>query len=134
MQMRVWVPCLRNPHACDRIHDQNFHRRRRSQRTVAMGYFRKYSRAFAMRKALFCFLLIVAPVFAQRGDKPGEVQVAPLKNSEIPPAPILSPAESLNTFKLQPGFKIELVAAEPLVQTPVAMAFHPDGSIYVVEM
>jgi putative membrane-bound dehydrogenase-like protein len=87
-----------------------------------------------MRKVLFALLCIVAPVFAQRGDKPGEVQVAPLKDSEIPPAPILSPAESLKTFKLQPGFKMELVASEPLIEAPVAMAFHPDGSIYVVEM
>src|SRR3954470_8047919 len=87
-----------------------------------------------MRKMLFCLLLFVAPAFAQRGDKPGEVQVAPLKDSEIPPAPILSPDESLKSFKLQPGFKIEVAAAEPLIAAPVAMAFHPDGSLYVLEM
>ncbi|HEY6227493.1 MAG TPA: c-type cytochrome [Verrucomicrobiae bacterium] len=87
-----------------------------------------------MRKLLFCLLVLVAPSFAQRGDKPGEVQVAPLKDSEIPPATILSPDESLKSFKLQPGFKIELVADEPLIQAPVAMAFHPDGSLYVLEM
>src|ERR1044071_5319296 len=83
---------------------------------------------------LFCLLLAIAPAFAQRGDHPGEEQIAPLKDSDIPPATVLSPAESLKTFKLQPGFKIELVAAEPLVEAPVAMAFHPNGSIYVVEM
>lgn len=87
-----------------------------------------------MRKFLLCLLLTGGAVFGQNGDKPGEIQVAPIADSEIPPAPILSPAESLKTFKLQPGFKIELVAAEPLVQAPVAMAFHPDGSLYVVEM
>src|ERR1051325_11340618 len=88
-----------------------------------------------MRKLLlFLVLLMGAPVFAQRGDNPGEVQVAPLKDSEIPPAPILSPEESLKTFKLQPGFKIELIAAEPLVQAPVAMAFLPNGSLFVLEM
>jgi mono/diheme cytochrome c family protein/glucose/arabinose dehydrogenase len=88
-----------------------------------------------MRKSLLFFvLLMVVPVFAQNGDNPGEVQMAPLKDSDIPPAPILSPEESLKTFKPQPGFKIELVASEPLIQAPVAMQFHPDGSLYVLEM
>jgi putative membrane-bound dehydrogenase-like protein len=88
-----------------------------------------------MRKfLLFCLFLIGVPAFAQRGDNPGEVQIAPMKDSDIPAAPILFPDESLKTFKLQPGFKIELVAAEPLVEAPIAMAFHPNGSIYVVEM
>jgi putative membrane-bound dehydrogenase-like protein len=87
-----------------------------------------------MRKFLFCLLLTIAPALAQRGDHPGEVQVAPFKDSDVPPAPVLSPDDSLKTFKLQPGFKIELVAAEPLVEAPVAIAFHPNGSIYVVEM
>lgn len=102
---------------------------------VALTHSRNYSPgALAMRKFLLLLLWIAAPAFAQRGDKPGEVQVAPLKDADIPPAPILSPAESLKTFKLQPGFKIELVAGEPLVEAPVAMAFHPDGSLFVVEM
>src|SRR5438105_9858027 len=87
-----------------------------------------------MRKLLFLLLFVVVPAFAQRGDNPGEVQIAPLKDSEIPPAPILSPAESLKTFKLQPGFRIELVASEPLIEAPIAMAFHPNGSLYVLEM
>jgi len=52
----------------------------------------------------------------------------------IPPAPVLSPQEELKTFKLPPGFHIELVAAEPMVEEPVALTFDPDGRIYVVEM
>lgn len=52
----------------------------------------------------------------------------------IPPAPVLSPEEELKTFKLPPGFHIELVAAEPMVQEPVALAFDPDARMYVVEM
>jgi putative membrane-bound dehydrogenase-like protein len=79
-------------------------------------------------------LAVMSPAFAQRGDRPGEVQVAPFKPDQIPPAAILSPEESLKTFKLQPGFKIELVAAEPLIEAPVAMSWHPNGSLYVLEM
>lgn len=88
-----------------------------------------------MRIVLLLLLCALAPAaFAQSGDRQGEVQVAPLKDSEIPPAPILSPTESLKSFKLQPGFRIELVASEPLIEAPIAMQFHPNGSLYVLEM
>ncbi len=50
------------------------------------------------------------------------------------PAPVLSPAEAQAAFALAPGFKIELVAAEPLVEDPVAMAWDEYGRLYVVEM
>ena len=40
----------------------------------------------------------------------------------------------LSTFQLPPGFKIELVAAEPLVADPVAMEIDENGLMYVVEM
>jgi putative membrane-bound dehydrogenase-like protein len=87
-----------------------------------------------MRKLLLILLCSVASALAQNGDRPGEVQVAPFKDEEIPPAPVLTPEESLKTFKLQPGFKIELVASEPLIGAPISMAFHPNGSLYVLEM
>jgi mono/diheme cytochrome c family protein/glucose/arabinose dehydrogenase len=53
---------------------------------------------------------------------------------EIPPAPIRTPDEELKTFKLPPGFHMELVAAEPMVEEPIALTFDPDGRIYVVEL
>ncbi|MFO0925656.1 MAG: PVC-type heme-binding CxxCH protein [Gemmataceae bacterium] len=37
-------------------------------------------------------------------------------------------------FRLSPGLRIELVACEPDVQSPVAMAFDEDGRLWVVEM
>ncbi|MPY88804.1 MAG: c-type cytochrome [Luteitalea sp.] len=45
----------------------------------------------------------------------------------------LSPQEALAGFQLEPGYRIELVAAEPLVVDPVAMAFDERGRMYVVE-
>ena len=48
--------------------------------------------------------------------------------------PPLAPKEALTTFRLPEGFRIELVAAEPEVADPVAMAFDPQGRIYAVEM
>ncbi|PSR55838.1 dehydrogenase [Adhaeribacter arboris] len=44
------------------------------------------------------------------------------------------PEKALSTFELEPGFKIELVAAEPLVADPVAMEIDENGRMYVVEM
>jgi putative membrane-bound dehydrogenase-like protein len=45
-----------------------------------------------------------------------------------------SPSESLASIQMRPGFVVELMAAEPLVQDPIAMAFGPDGKLWVVEM
>ena len=46
----------------------------------------------------------------------------------------LSPEESLRVLHVRPGFKVELVAAEPLVVDPVAFDWGPDGRLWVVEM
>jgi putative membrane-bound dehydrogenase-like protein len=45
----------------------------------------------------------------------------------------LPPPEALASFRLEPGLRIELVAAEPLVVDPVAFAFDEDRRLYVVE-
>ncbi len=42
--------------------------------------------------------------------------------------------QALSTFELAPGFRIELVASEPLVADPVAMEIDENGQMYVVEM
>ena len=46
----------------------------------------------------------------------------------------LPPAEALRTLKTKPGLAIELVASEPLVQSPVAIDWGPDGRLWVCEM
>ncbi|MBX9622486.1 MAG: c-type cytochrome [Gemmataceae bacterium] len=46
----------------------------------------------------------------------------------------LSPHQSLARIQVGPGLKAELVAAEPLVADPVAIAFGPDGKLWVAEM
>jgi putative membrane-bound dehydrogenase-like protein len=48
--------------------------------------------------------------------------------------PPKSPAESLKCIKVRPGFRVELMVAEPLVMDPIAFAFGPDGKLWVVEM
>jgi putative membrane-bound dehydrogenase-like protein len=46
----------------------------------------------------------------------------------------LSPRQALQQFRHAPGLRIELVAAEPEIESPVAMAFDEDGKLWVVEM
>ena len=46
----------------------------------------------------------------------------------------LEPAEALETFQVLEGFRIELVAAEPLVIDPVEIAFDENGGLYVAEL
>src|SRR5690606_14678006 len=44
------------------------------------------------------------------------------------------PADAMKTFQVLDGFKLEQVAAEPLVASPVAIDFDADSRMYVVEM
>jgi mono/diheme cytochrome c family protein/glucose/arabinose dehydrogenase len=48
-----------------------------------------------------------------------------------PPRPA---EEALETFYLPPGYRIELVASEPLIQEPVAIDWDTEGRIWAVEM
>jgi putative membrane-bound dehydrogenase-like protein len=54
--------------------------------------------------------------------------------SELPRIDPTEPAGALDTFKIVPGHKLELVAEEPLVADPIAMAFDEKGWLFVVEM
>ena len=48
--------------------------------------------------------------------------------------PPLEPDQAIESFRVQAGFQMQLIAAEPLVTDPVAMAIDEDGRAYVVEM
>src|SRR5215204_422544 len=51
-----------------------------------------------------------------------------------PPVTVLSPQQSIKRIQLPPGFHIELVASEPMVQEPVAICWDGNGRMYVAEM
>src|SRR5262249_21617116 len=48
--------------------------------------------------------------------------------------PPLSPQQSLAAIVTKTGLAVDLLAAEPLVASPVAIAFGPDGRLWVAEM
>ncbi|MHC5114621.1 MAG: DUF7133 domain-containing protein [Planctomycetota bacterium] len=79
-------------------------------------------------------LVLAAAAVAQQGDVAGEAQPPLPPELELPPAPVLTPDEALADLRVEPGFRVELAAAEPLVEDPVAIAFDADGRMWVVEM
>ncbi len=87
------------------------------------------------------FLLVIAAaglVLFSGGSLPGNTGKAAVQ--AIPDsvlfssAPVLSPEEALLTFELEEGFRIELVASEPLIQDPIALDIDERGRLWVVEM
>lgn len=84
--------------------------------------------------AVSALVLFAAQAGAQSGDRNGDAQTPPPAHLKSPPAPALSAEEALKTLRVPPGFRVELVASDPLVMDPVAMTVGPDGRIWVVEM
>lgn len=65
-----------------------------------------------------------------RAPPPEEI----LARLERPPSPVLPPERAREAFRVSEGFRVELVAAEPLVVDPVAIDWDEAGRLYVVEM
>lgn len=76
--------------------------------------------------------LAAVPLLALHNKNAGPEKVE-IKFNLPPPAP-QSPDEALKTFTLEPGYRIELVAAEPLVEAPIAISWDDQARLYVVEM
>lgn len=74
--------------------------------------------------ALFLFLFSTSPA-----EDPLE-----LSAEEFPRVPATEPAQVADTFEIEKGFQLDLVAHEPDVMDPIAMAFDEKGRAYVLEM
>jgi glucose/arabinose dehydrogenase/mono/diheme cytochrome c family protein len=73
--------------------------------------------------------------FAQNGDRKGHDSMDKIVPEKlIPPAPVLTVEQALKAFTIEKGFIIEAVAAEPLIEKPVALAFDTKGRMWVCEM
>ena len=49
-------------------------------------------------------------------------------------APVLSPAEALKTFSMPAGYRVELVASEPMIQEPIAIDWDASGRLWAIEL
>jgi putative membrane-bound dehydrogenase-like protein len=79
--------------------------------------------------ATVCLFAALLPVAASAGP-PTAKSLA----DELPRIPPVEPAKALATFQVQHGFRLEQVAAEPLVASPVDACFDENGRMYVAEM
>ena len=78
-------------------------------------------------------LAFTVTLTAQRGDRGDLDRSGPPSTWQIPAAPVLSAEESMQRFELPPGFRVEVVAEEPLVQDPVSVTFDERGRAWVIE-
>ncbi len=66
------------------------------------------------------------------GESKNPTALDPAK--ELPRYPAVEPQAAIATWKVKPGFKLELAANEPLVRDPVAITFDENGRMFVCEM
>ena len=81
--------------------------------------------------------MTIVAVFVSGCSEPKTVSEDDFVRSVVdidPPVEPLSPEESMKKIQLPPGYRIELVASEPMVQEPVAIAWDGNGRMFVAEM
>ena len=86
-----------------------------------------------MKKWMFIFVLVLAAVVVAKNPKDPGPDDPPIR-FQLPMVDAMTPPEELATFKVAEGFEIQIVAAEPMVQDPIALSFDSQGQMYVVEM
>src|SRR5579859_3592779 len=79
-------------------------------------------------------LLLYSLVSACGLASPAQGAEPAITAQDLPRVPAVEPNEVLGTFHIKPGFHLQLVAAEPQIASPVAMAFDERGRLFVVEM
>src|SRR5687768_16823056 len=114
------------------MHRKGREERKRAQRKMIQ---RVFSSTLRSLRCIFLFIGLIASTLAAAGptavpDSPADLPKGP----PPPPVPLLRADEAVATMQVAPGFRIETVAEEPLVEHPVAMTFDADGRIWVVEM
>ena len=91
---------------------------------------------FAIRFAVAVGILLVPPTDRLKAYQNPKQNDSPKSEDSLlverfAPRPI---DEVLRAIEIIPGYEIELVASEPLIQSPVAIDFDADGNLWVVEM
>jgi glucose/arabinose dehydrogenase/mono/diheme cytochrome c family protein len=79
-------------------------------------------------------ILLLASLYGAGLLLPAPIGVFSALTFQGEPSPPKTPAEELATFRVASGFKVQLVASEPMVQDPVVILFDADGRLWVVEM
>jgi putative membrane-bound dehydrogenase-like protein len=88
----------------------------------------------ALSALLLCFAVGLVSIAPAQQPAKAPVSPEPDYSAQLKRIPPLKADEALDSFQVVHGFQLQLVAAEPLVASPVAMAFDEDGRLFVIEM
>lgn len=80
------------------------------------------------RRSCIWLLVLSSALICQRGISDDSV------SQRLRRFPAVEPNKAVESFVVAPGFRIDLVAAEPLVMDPIAMDFDAAGRLWLVEM
>src|SRR6201995_2082784 len=97
-------------------------------------------RTYALAGAAIAAIAVAAVFFVKpTGNKglmselnqpwPAKVQT---NQPQFPPT--LTPEQEVKTFRMAPGFQVQLVASDPLVTDPIVAEYDGDGRLWVIEM
>jgi glucose/arabinose dehydrogenase/mono/diheme cytochrome c family protein len=100
---------------------------------------------FTMIKKMFRahFIFVALPLLiiacrssSEKENTSEEVEgfASPRKVISNPSSASLSPEESLKTFRIPKGYHLEVVASEPMIKDPVAIAWDGNARMYVAQM
>jgi mono/diheme cytochrome c family protein/glucose/arabinose dehydrogenase len=76
----------------------------------------------------------LAAVIAGQGTAKVPGNIWPPAKKQMEKSIALSPEEEMKTFSLPPGYRVELVASDPMIESPILMDFDADGRLWVLEM
>jgi len=88
---------------------------------------------FAMLVATWT-LGLASVIAGQAGTAKVPGNIWPPAKKQMARSIALSPEEEVRTFSMPPGFRVELVASDPMIESPILMDIDPDGRLWVVEM
>jgi mono/diheme cytochrome c family protein/glucose/arabinose dehydrogenase len=85
-----------------------------------------------LRTAALLVSVTVVTTFSQSSplNRPWPPGVQKVSNE----SPVLTPDDAVKTFFMPPGYRVELVASEPLIHDPTAVDWDLQGRLWVVEM
>src|SRR3954464_15998542 len=85
------------------------------------------------RRDVMTLLVVAGAVTALAGQQSADRSWTPGVHNAPDASPVLSPEDEMKQFYLPPGFHAELVAADPVVQDPIAIDWDADDRMWVVE-
>ncbi len=102
--------------------------------TLLYSYLHKINMKYKLlQSSLLVLPMLVITCTVPKSSAPVQADQKPVFNANPSPA-YLSPQESLKTMHMPEGYRLELVASEPMIKEPVAIAWDGNARLYVAEM